>query len=335
MSSIDVIVPCYRYGQYLREAVESVLSQPVPNLRVLIIDDASPDNTADVAGEFVLQDPRVSCIRHAENKGHIYTYNEGIAWAAADYLLLLSADDYLLPGALWHSVKLLDEHPQVGFTFGTALELSNGGGISFRPCPGTAEFQIMSGLEFIELSGARNLVPTATAVVRTKLQQYLGGYRPELPHSGDMEMWLRFAAHASVGMVLANQAVYRRHGANMSDGYTCNGWLLDLEQRRSALDWFLRDCNDLLSDPARLRCSLMSSLARCAVGLASSAFNASEVEASARLREFALAISPDIKRSAPWIRLALKSAVGPGAWTLMFGRTGGRTLADTLHRKLD
>src|SRR5437899_781807 len=98
MSSVDVVVPCYRYAHFLRECVESVLSQSGTNIRVLIIDDASPDNTSDVASELCRRDRRVTFLRHTTNKGHIRTYNEGIEWASADYLLILSADDYVLPG---------------------------------------------------------------------------------------------------------------------------------------------------------------------------------------------------------------------------------------------
>ncbi|WP_253075319.1 MULTISPECIES: glycosyltransferase [unclassified Bradyrhizobium] len=57
MSSVDVVVPCFRYGRFLRECVGSVLTQSGPELRVLIIDDASPDNTAEVAEELVCSDP--------------------------------------------------------------------------------------------------------------------------------------------------------------------------------------------------------------------------------------------------------------------------------------
>src|SRR5881227_754343 len=111
MSSIDVIVPCYRYGRYLRKCVRSVLGQGLPGTRVLVIDDSSPDDTAEVAAALCAEDERVHLIRHPVNKGHIATYNEGIEWANARYLLLLSADDFVLPGALVRAAALLDEHP--------------------------------------------------------------------------------------------------------------------------------------------------------------------------------------------------------------------------------
>src|SRR3979490_235845 len=100
MSSVDVIVPCYRYGKFLRQCVESVLTQEGVAIRVMVIDDASPDDTAEIAESLLKEDSRVSYISHKSNKGHISTYNEGIDWVSADYMLILSADDYLLPGAL-------------------------------------------------------------------------------------------------------------------------------------------------------------------------------------------------------------------------------------------
>jgi glycosyltransferase involved in cell wall biosynthesis len=203
---VDVVVPCYRYGRFLRECVETVLNQSGVNVRVLIIDDAPPDNTAEVSTAIVNEDPRVGFIRHRENQGHIPTYNEGIELASADYFLLLSADDYLMPGALSRAAELMRAHPEVGPTFGNFIEFGDGGTkILMRSVFAAglkSDWRIMANLEFIELRDADNLVGTCSAVVRTELQKRLGGYRHELPHTGDMEMWLRFAAHARLALFL-------------------------------------------------------------------------------------------------------------------------------------
>jgi glycosyltransferase involved in cell wall biosynthesis len=318
MSSVDVIVPCYRYGNFLRECVTSVLAQSVQNVRVLIIDDASPDNTAEVASDLAREDPRVTFLRHAQNKGHIATYNEGIDWVSADYLLLLSADDFLLPGALGRATDLMDAHPEVGFTFGKAVILDDRGATSQTNADDGFEdkkgWRILTGLEFIELSGSRNIVPTPTAVVRTELQKRLGGYRPELPHSGDMEMWLRLAAHASVGMSEAYEAVYRRHAGNMSLEYTMKTWLPDLQQRRAAFDCFFQTCSYVIPDAQQLRRKLFLLLGRDAVGYASSAFNEGKMEVSEEISQYALELSPEVKGSLQWTKLACKRFLGYGAW---------------------
>jgi len=74
MSSVDLVVPCYRYGHFLRECVESALAQAGTDIRVLIIDDASPDNTAEIATDLSKESSRVTFVRHVTNKGHIATY---------------------------------------------------------------------------------------------------------------------------------------------------------------------------------------------------------------------------------------------------------------------
>ena len=130
MSSVDVIVPCYRYGHFLRACVEHVLNQQISDLRILIIDDASPDNTAEVAAELMKGDHRVEFLRHRKNIGHLATYNEGLEWVSAEYMLLLSADDVVLPGALIRAAEVIDGHPEVGMTFGRVIYFPAGFAVS-------------------------------------------------------------------------------------------------------------------------------------------------------------------------------------------------------------
>jgi glycosyltransferase involved in cell wall biosynthesis len=328
LSRVDVIIPCYNYGRFLDQCVNSVLGQEGVDVRILVIDDASTDDTGQASAALALENPRVTVIRHTTNKGHINTYNEGIEWASADYMLLLSADDYLLPGALSRAAELMDAHPEVSFTFGNAIELSDSGNETptksiIEPTNGSDK-RILEGREFIELSGADNLVATCSAVVRTELQKRLGGYRHELPHTGDMEIWLRFAAHASVGFISAYQGVYRQHGANMStayyfisDGrviYTKNGRLADVQQRKSALDCFSEYCHDVMARCERPCRRLYLRLSELAVGRASAAFNDGEMEESRELSDFALAVCPEIRSSSAWIKLTCKRWMGARTW---------------------
>ncbi|WP_346656570.1 glycosyltransferase [Bradyrhizobium sp. IC4061] len=305
MSSVDVVVPCFRYGHFLRECVESVLTQSGPELRVLIIDDASPDNTAEVAQELRCSDPRVDYRRHIWNQGLIATANEGIAWASADYMLLLSADDYLLPGALSRSVDLMDNHPSVAFTFGGAVVLDQRGDHPFyRSYYGTEvdlRTRILSGLEFITLSRAQCIVVSPTGVVRTSLQKKLGGYLADLPYASDMEMWMRLAAHGDVGFIGADQAVYRYHSVNMSSEPSPE---LNLLQRKAAIEHFLNGGAALLTND--LRNWLTRQLALDAIVRASIAFNEGAIDTSARLAELALSIDPSVQHSRRWWFLACK-----------------------------
>src|SRR5262245_18347430 len=221
MSRVDVLTPCSNYGRFLSQCVTSVLAQDGVDVRALIIDDCSTDDTEMVGRRLAEQDKRIVFRRHSVNLGHIATYNEGLlAWCSAEYSLLLSADDALAPGALARATTLMDRHRDVGMTYGMAQVIGDADTVASAIAVAPATPYVMSGSQFLQFCCATgNPVPTPTAVVRTELQHRLGGYRASLPHTGDMEMWMRFAARASVGIVRAVQAYYRKHSANMSAHY--------------------------------------------------------------------------------------------------------------------
>lgn len=264
MRSVSVIIPCYNYAHFLPECVESVLSQPGVDVRILIIDDASPDNTAEVAARLTAQDTRVEFRRHLKNMGHIATYNEGLAWASGDYTVLLSADDMLTSGALLRATQLMDLHPEVGFVYGGCIRF-----FTDQPLPhsrsGSASgtWQIYNGLDWLEMAckTGRTWIISPEVVVRTSIQHQLGGYRPELPHTGDQEMWMRFAVRSAAGQITdADQAFYRMHGQNMHV-LQYSAILQDIQERKVAFDSLFRDYKDSIPGWERLRKMAVRNLA--------------------------------------------------------------------------
>lgn len=313
MSTVDVIVPCYRYGHFLEQCVKSVLMQSGPAVRVLIIDDASPDNTSEVASELARQDPRVTVLHHEQNRGHIASYNEGIAWATAEYLLVLSADDHLLPGALERASLLMDANPEMSLTFGVTLYSNLTGVILWeeRKISCREPNKILSRQEFLELSCIENIVATPSAVVRTSVQKKAGGYCAELPHSGDVEMWLRLAAHgSSVGYITTPQAVYRKHNENMSTAYYADFGLGDMKQRELALRTFFSKYAASIAHGSQLYQRAQYRVAKLAVAWASTAWERGAVRKSQELLEFAIRASPNVVYSLPWAKFKVKRTVG-------------------------
>ena len=255
MSTVSVFVPCYNYAHFLPECVASIVSQPGVDVRVLVIDDASSDNTPEVAADLAAHDSRVEYRRHSKNCGHIATYNEGLAWANGDYTVLLSADDKLTPGALLRASQLMDAHPEVGFVYGGCVKFNTGQPVPQPRLPsGPGRWQIHNGLDWLEMICATgySFINSPEVVVRTSLQHQLGGYRPELPHTGDLEMWMRFAVHAAVGQIVdADQAFYRLHGQNMHfDLFSAAA--KDVQQRRAAYDSIFQDYRNSIPGWERL-----------------------------------------------------------------------------------
>src|ERR1700754_4915016 len=124
MASVDVLVPCYQYGRYLRGCVESILSQGIQDLRVRIIDNASTDDSVGIARRLMAEDSRVDLVAHPRNLGPHASFNEGIDWAGADYFLILCVDDLLAPGALARAVAVMEQNPDVVLTYGQTQSIT-------------------------------------------------------------------------------------------------------------------------------------------------------------------------------------------------------------------
>lgn len=234
--SVSIVVPCYKYGHYLPYCVASLLEQPGVEVDVLIVDDASPDDSGEVAEQLADRHDNVELLRHTTNRGHIQTYNDGLARARGDYVVLLSADDLLTPGALERSTSLMEAFPSVGLVYGHLLELTGEELPSARTT--ASSWSVWDGPEWIRtmcLSSKSN-VTSPEVVMRTSVHREIGLYRSDLPHSGDMEMWMRAAAVADVGRVNgADQAYYRVHPDSMfRTQYGVE--LADLIGRRQAFD---------------------------------------------------------------------------------------------------
>jgi glycosyltransferase involved in cell wall biosynthesis len=287
MSSVSVVIPCYKYGHFLEDAVASVLDdQEGVDVRVLIIDDASPDDSAEMARKIAARDPRVEVIVHETNKGNIATFNEGLLeWADGDYLALLSADDRLTPGALRRARDLLDAHPNVGFVYGHARYVMDG-----EPLP-TARtrvrgWSVWPGQLWLErrFRQAENPITSPEIIVRTSLQKRVGALNSQLPKAADMEMFMRLAANADVGFIRgADQAFYRVHGQNMSKAVSA---LMDLRQRRSVFEIVLDRYGDGLTDSKRLSDIVHRQLSREALWAAGRVYDRGRIRQTELARRF-------------------------------------------------
>lgn len=111
---ISVIIPCFNHGRYLAAAVHSALEQEGVAVQVIVVDDGSTDETAEVAAGF----GDAIIYRFQQNLGVAAAFNTGLSAAAGDYLYLLGADDVLLPGALRALAGYLDVHPDEGAVYG-------------------------------------------------------------------------------------------------------------------------------------------------------------------------------------------------------------------------
>lgn len=290
IAGVTAVIPCYNYGHYLPQAVESVLGQPGVDARAIIVDDCSTDDSLAVAMDLANRDPRVTVLAHAVNAGHIATYNDGLDAVTTEYLTLVSADDLVAPGALVRAVELMNAHPRVGMVYGQPVEFTTEPPVSDRDSRAPLTWTRWRGHEWIRIAcrRGRNFILSPEVVMRTAAVRQIGGYNAALPKSGDLEYWLRTASEWEVGRVNGRvQAFYRQHGGNMHEK-EYSTMSADLAHRLLAFR-FLDS-----SDPSLVRSARLA-LSREAIGIAAREL---ETGGSAQVAGDLLAAAVDIHPAA-------------------------------------
>src|SRR5450755_77419 len=298
--TVSVVIPCYNYGHYLPQCIQSVLDQQGVSLNIVVIDDASSDGSTEIVRNLPELDPRIRVICHATNQGHIATIGEAMTVGDGDYTVLLSADDLLTPGCLARSAALMEEHPSVGLTYGFPIVFSDA---ELPPARTVAtRWIIWPGHNWISslCRTGRNVLRSPEAMIRTSVLRQIGQGRPELPHSADFEFWMRAAAISDIGYVGgADQAYYRAHENNMHYSY---GLLDDVTARLGAFDALFAERAHLLPAASEMRRVAHRTLALDALGHGIGAYarGAADSEPIEEFAAFAVDAWPDVKNSGEW-----------------------------------
>jgi glycosyltransferase involved in cell wall biosynthesis len=131
--AFSVIVPTYNYARYLQRALDSILAQERSDYEIVVVDDGSTDDTAEVVRRY--QDKATRRIEYVfqNNRGLSAARNHGISLASGEYLLFLDADDELLPGALRQFHSALERTPGLDFVVGGREWVSVDGKVKCRP----------------------------------------------------------------------------------------------------------------------------------------------------------------------------------------------------------
>lgn len=231
---VTVVVPAYNYARFLPDCAGSVLSQRDVDVKLIIADDYSTDDTPRVAAELAASDARVTVIRNDRNKGHIPTVNQTLALVDSEYVVKLDADDLLTPGSLARSTALLESHPEMGFVYGRPRHFT--GPVPKIADSSTKSWTIWPGRDWLaaRCGSSVNVISQPEVVMRTGLARRAGFFCAKLEHTSDMGLWLSLATMSDVGRINGPaQGLYRVHEASMQRTVHA-GIMVDLEGRRDA-----------------------------------------------------------------------------------------------------
>lgn len=206
---VSIVIPCYQYGRFLGDCVRSALNQTdYPNVEVIVINDASTDNTEEVLGKF--HDSRLKCIRHERNQGSSLSITEGLTLASGKYVCRIDADDRHLPDFLLQTVPVMESSDEVGAVCGTVNLIDTDGNIT---AVGQPREHDVRGNRFIDLL-KKNFVTAPTLLARNELWKSALPIPTDLTHT-DWYLNLQIARRAVFVERARVLADYRVHSSNL------------------------------------------------------------------------------------------------------------------------
>lgn len=195
---VSVCIPTYKGAQTIGPAIASVLAQTLDDFELLVIDDGSPDGTAEVVAGF--PDPRLRYLRNASNLGPEGNWNRCLAEARGRYFKLLPHDDLLAPRCLERQAAVLDADAdeRVALVFAAREVIGPDDRVlTRRGYPGAREGRIAAS-QVLRQSVRRgtNLLGEPGAVLfRRALAQRVGAFDARQPYVIDLDYWFRLLAH--------------------------------------------------------------------------------------------------------------------------------------------
>lgn len=191
LPSVTVVIPAYNAGQTLHRALESVWRQDWPDLEVIVVDDASTDDTREVVS--CHSRPGLRMITLAQNRGECGAMNEGIAAATGELIAFLDADDEWLEGKLARQIPIMARHPGLVFTSCRCAIISPSG--TARHFGAGPE---RSGTEAWRFLLRRPQIGKPCVVARRSALLRAGGFDKRLKVAGDQDMWIRLSLQGPV-----------------------------------------------------------------------------------------------------------------------------------------
>jgi len=185
--TVSVIIPTHNRSALLQRAMASVLCQTFRDLELVVVDDASSDDTSEIVAKF--GDSRVKYIRQATNHGPSIARNTGISHSSGQYIAFLDDDDEWMPEKLQRQLPRLDSSPRkVGVLYTTSLAVDGRSGKCLSRYTAKVKGDV---LESMLLHGA--VAPTSTFLCRRECFDKVGLFDPSLSYGEDFDMWLRIA----------------------------------------------------------------------------------------------------------------------------------------------
>src|SRR5665213_4185839 len=221
---VSVLIPTYNYARYLAEAIESVLAQDFQDFELLIADDCSTDNTAEVVRPFCARDARVHFAVNSANLGMVNNWNQCLAQARGEYIKFLFGDDKLFHRqALSKLLALMRQYPSAVLAASARAivdEQSNAVDVYRDLAEGCHDGRKIITAYMME--NGKNLVGEPSAVMFRKAEARRG-FDPKYQQITDVEMWIHLLEKGDLAYTRQPLCAFRCHPSQQTERNTASG----------------------------------------------------------------------------------------------------------------
>jgi hypothetical protein len=223
--TVSVVIPNFNHGPFLVQRIESVLQQTFTDIEVIILDDASTDNSEEVIARY-LSDARVTYYRNARNSGSPFVqWNRGVALARGEFVWIAESDDFAEPTLLVSLVEVLRASPRVVLAYCNSLVVDSKGKTVGDMLTYTADLDSTRWRHPFINNGHhecqrylvwKNTIPNASAVLfRRSAFLASGGAPEELRLTGDWMTWARILCEGEVAYTEKPLNYFRQHDSTV------------------------------------------------------------------------------------------------------------------------
>lgn len=216
MKTVSAIIPTYNRAYLLCEAIDSVVAQTRPVTEIIVVDDGSTDNTAEIINSYKFN---IHYIKQ-KNLGPGAARNSGMKAAKGEYIAFLDSDDIWVKDKIKIQLDFIVQHPHLDFVFG---DMANFSEEENNDEPEIKNHEVhdyfvahSSNLErIIDCLIMESVIPTPTVLFKQRCISRIGFFDEKLMIAEDLDYWLRAALSCRFGFVNAVLAKRRRHESNL------------------------------------------------------------------------------------------------------------------------
>ena len=225
---VNVLMPAYNAAATVREAIDSIRVQTLKNLRIVVVDDGSTDETPAILAALAREDDRVHVVV-TPNNGIVEARNEALRHATAEYIACLDSDDLALPQRLERQLAYLNQHPDC-VVAGTRIEHMDENG---APLFGLGQPSSPSDADPSKVPAGEPYIVQSTLMARRAPIEAIGGYR-HVPNSEDSDLFWRLAERGTLVILPEKLGRYRVHTSSTSSSII-NGRVMAIGSQLGAL----------------------------------------------------------------------------------------------------